>query len=559
MIIDDVCGPEAIAAQIYTAYRGDRLRDTVEDFPDRDVILSMLEAANRFASERIAPFDRSADRGEGCRVVDGRVALPPGQAELWADYRAGGWTAIDIPAVHGGLGLPDVVALGIQELLDRGSIGFGMLSGASRAACRVLADHSDPVLAATWIPEIAAGRWAATICISEADAGSDLGRLKTTARRAGGRWRVTGEKLWTSFGDHPLTDRIGHLVLARTDAGASGTRGLSLFLVPDRCTDGSRNGVFVRRVEEKMGLHCSPTCAMGFEEADAELIGTEGRGLPQLFGMIQAMRLHVATQGLGATAFCLDQAYRYARDREQGGSPDERPVPIIEHADIKLILARLAARTLTLRGLVLAAGASAQLRALDADAGSMLGWLLPIVKNSGAETAAAAASEAMLVFGGAGYTSEWPIEQRLRDARVLAIYEGTTGMQAIDLVRRRWLKPGQGSEVFRAALSEEASLADASVRAVLARAIALFDEACGWLRSPDRSALQIDAACRSALVLATELAHGWMAARLVRLGWNDRVRSLGLYGLSAMEEALPGAMRAMQDGEMRTEAFYSPR
>ena len=540
-----------------TVFGGERLRATGH-VADPELILSMLQAAHRFANERIAPFDRSADR-EGCRVVDGRVALPRGQAELWADYREGGWTAIDLPAAHGGLGLPDVVALGIQELLDRGSIGFGMLSGASRAACRVLADHADPALAATWISEIAAGRWAATICISEAGAGSDLARLRTSARRAGERWEVTGEKLWTSFGDHPLTERIGHLVLARTDAEAPGTRGLSLFLVPDRHSDGTRNGVFVRRVEEKMGLHCSPTCAMGFEEADATLIGAEGRGLPQLFSMIQAMRLHVATQGLGASAFSLDLACRYASDREQGGAPDERPIPIIEHADIQLVLSRLAARTLTLRGLVLAAGASAQLRALDAEAGAMLGWLLPIVKNSGAETAVCAASEAMLVFGGAGYTSEWPIEQRLRDARVLAIYEGTTGMQAIDLVRRRWIKPGQGSEVFRAALIEEAGLADAGVRPAIREAIARFDEAGAWLRSPERSALQVDAACRSALLLATELAHGWMAARLVRLGWSDRIRSLGLNGLSAMEEALPAALHAMKDGEMRTRAFRSLR
>ncbi len=185
--------------------------------------------------------------------------------------------------------------------------------------------------------------------------------------------------------------------------------------------------------------------------------------------------------------------------------------------------------------------------------------MLPIVKNSGAETAVCAASEAMLVFGGAGYTSEWPIEQRLRDARVLAIYEGTTGMQAIDLVRRRWIKPGQGSEVFRAALIEEAGLADAGVRPAIREAIARFDEAGAWLRSPERSALQVDAACRSALLLATELAHGWMAARLVRLGWSDRIRSLGLNGLSAMEEALPAALHAMKDGEMRTRAFRSLR
>lgn len=558
MKLDDICGPAAIAAQLWTAYNLDRLRDVDPDFPDGDVVESMIGAADRFSNERIAPFDIAADRN-GCRVVDGRVILPAGHRELWEEFRNGGWTAIDIPVRHGGLGLPDVVALGIQELLDRGSIGFGMLSGASRAACRVLADYADADVATAWLPEIAAGRWAATICISEAGAGSDLARLRTKADRVGDRWSVTGEKLWTSFGDHPLTTRIGHLVLARTDSAASGTRGLSLFLVPDRNEDGSRNGVFARRVEEKMGLHCSPTCAMGFENASAHLIGTEGRGLPQLFSMIQAMRLHVATQGLGATSFCLDKAYRYAIDRKQGGSFDEPPVSILEHADIQLILARLATRLLTLRGLVMAAGVSAQLASRDPEARLMLGWLLPIVKNSGAETGFSAASEAMLVFGGAGYTNEWPIAQRLRDTRVLAIYEGTTGMQATDLVRRRWLRGGEGSEAFLAAVAREAELADGAVRPALCRAIEAFVEATDWLRSSERNARQIDAAARPALALATEVAHGWMAARLARLGWTDEVKRLAFGGLSLMDEAVPAALQAMRDGELRVAAFQSLR
>lgn len=551
---EDIYGPEAIAAQIRTTFGIERIRLQHDEYPDDETIDAMLSAADRFARERIAPFDRASDR-EGCRAVEGRVVLPAGQEDLWSDYRDGGWTAIDIPANLGGLGLPDVVALGIQELLDRGSIGFGMLSGASRAACRVLGDFADPDIAETWIPQVAAGRWAATICISEAGAGSDLARLRTQARREREEWRVSGEKMWTSFGDHPLTERIGHLVLARTGEPAAGTRGLSLFLVPDRHEDGSSNGVYLRRIEEKLGLHCSPTCALGFEDASARLIGVEGRGLSQLFSMIQAMRLHVATQGLGATSFCLEEAGRYASERLQGGPAAQPPVPIAAHADVQLTLARLATRTLTLRGLILTAGVAGELAASDPAARLLLGWLLPIVKNSGAESGFDAASEAMLIFGGAGYTCEWPIEQRLRDARVLAIYEGTTGMQAIDLVKRRWLPPGEGSEAVLALMSEEAALAEPAVRERLERAITTLGEASNWLRAANRDTVAIDAAARPALALATAAAHGWMAARLVRLGWSERVRDCGRSGLSFMGEEMISAFRAMKEGSERIAAF----
>ncbi len=564
MTAADIASTDAILRQIALTPGLDRLRDLLtDDLLQPDMMTAILSEADRFSTGHLTPFDRQADQS-GCTLRDGRVILAPGHDEAWAAYRDAGWGATDIPVAHGGQGLPAALAIPVQELFDRGSVSFGMAPGAARSAARLLRTHAAPGIAEAWIPRLASGDASATICISEPDAGSDVGRIRTAARRDGDGWRVSGEKIWISYGDHPLSPQIAHLVLARSDPQTAGTRGLSLFLVPSVIEtangDTRRNGVVVRRIEEKLGLHGSPTCALGFEDAEAMLIGEEGRGVPQLFRMIVAMRLQVGTQGLGLASACLIAAAHYAVERRQGGPRQLPAVPIADHADVQLMLIGMAARIATLRGIVYTAAVAADLSDLEPDdadrarAASLLGWLLPIVKNSGAETAYDIAGEAILLFGGAGYTTEWPIERHLRDARILAIYEGTTGMQALDLVRRRWLAPDSGYESFVALIEDDLATLPPESGEPLRAALGQLAAATGWLRDPARSDLEIDAAARAALQAATLVAHGWAGARLAASD-DAGLAACGRHGLSVTLERLPAAIAAMRAGAARIDAY----
>lgn len=565
MNVGSVASVATLVRQIGLTPGIERLRALadMDDVLQDDTATAILTQADRFSADRLTPFDREADRA-GCSLRDGRIVLAPGHRDVWAAYRDAGWGATDIPQSHGGQGLPAALAMPIQELFDRGSVSFGMAPGAARSAARLLLTHAAPDVVADWVPAFATGVAGATICISEADAGSDVGRIRTAATRNGDTWRVTGEKIWISYGDHPLNDRIAHLVLARSEPAVSGTRGLSLFLVPSVVAqpDGAtrRNAVTVRRIEEKLGLHGSPTCALGFEAAEAILIGAEGRGVPQLFRMIVAMRLQVGTQGLGLASACLLAAARYADERRQGGARDHPPVPIGAHADVQLMLIGMAARIATLRGVVYTAAVTADLADLDpdpqarAEAGALLGWLLPIVKNSGAEIAYDIASEAILLFGGAGYTTEWPIERHLRDARILAIYEGTTGMQALDLVRRRWLPRDGGYAAFVTAVEADLARLPAACTDQLRALLDQLAAATLWLRDAARSDIEIDAGARAGLRAATLVAHAWAGARLV--GSGDAVLvACGVHALSVATEQLPAAIVAMSAGSARIAAF----
>ena len=483
-----------------------------------DMAAAILGEAARLAEGVLAPMGRIIDR-DGARMVDGRVKLAPAQRDAWRQFCDGGWMTLTVPVAQGGQGLPMVALGAVHELFERASIAFCMLPGSSRSAARLLETHGTAEMQAEWLPKLASGEWGATICISEPDAGSDLGRARTRASEGPDGWRVTGEKIWISYGDHDLTARIGHMVLARTEADSIGTRGLSLFLVPSELPDGTRNAVVTRRIEEKMGLHGSPTCALGFEGAAGTLIGERGRGLPQLFRMVIAMRLSVGVQGTALAAGAEAVARGYAAERKQGGRPDAPPVPIDTHPDVQRMLTQMRGTVEGMRGLVLAASAIADLADLEpdaaarAEAASLLSFLLPLVKTGGAEAGFAVASEVIQVLGGAGYTAEWPVEQMLRDSRVLGIYEGTTGIQAQDLVRRRLLGDGRPYALFVAKVAAEATEC-----APLRQALALLEQAADWLRAPERTAADIDYGATAFLRLAILVARGWGAVRATRTG-----------------------------------------
>jgi 3-(methylthio)propanoyl-CoA dehydrogenase len=556
----------AIKHHLRHGYGVERLNELrAERSVDEQVLESVLDESARFAGSILAPLNGAMDRC-GCRLVDGRVRIAPGHKKAWKTYCEGGWPGIDLPEAVGGQGLPGNLAVGAQEVFDRSCVAFGMVSGAARAAFKVIENYADQDTQAEYLPRIAAGEWAATICMSEAGAGSDVGRLTTRARSVGSEWRLDGEKMWISFGDHDLTERIGHIVLARTDPNTPGLKGLSLFLVPSADEMLRRNGVTIRRLDEKMGLHGSPTCAIGFEGAAAKLLGQPGRGISQLFRMIIAMRLQVATQGLGMATGAYQTALEYSRTRRQGGPEGAPPLPLIEHQDIKRMLSEMATRIETLRGLVHAAVVVSELAELEPEpaardqAAALLGWLLPIVKNSAAETAFEVASQAMLVLGGAGYTTEWPIAQYLRDARILAIYEGTTGMQAIDLVRRRMLSPGTYEGFIGMAMANLGNLPSDEAQA-FNDGLRSMTQAVHWLRDPRRSLRDVDSAAVPMLQLATEAAHGWLATRLAQshneTGAEVRLRACGKYTLAKFPQKMALLCQLAQQSSAAVQRFAS--
>jgi alkylation response protein AidB-like acyl-CoA dehydrogenase len=549
---------ESLCAQIEGACGIGRLRELLP--PDAeagpDMIRAILEEASKFNEAELSPVSAALDRA-GCRLEGGRVRTAPEHRRAWKAYLDAGWLGIDQPLAAGGQALPLHMLAACQEIFDRGSVAFGMLPTAVRAAARLIDAHAEEAIRAEWLPQLVSGRWAATICISEPEAGSDAGRIRTLAEPCeDGRWRITGEKIWISYGDHDLAERIGHCLLARTPDAPPGGAGLSLFLVPDS-VDGGRNAVAVRRIEEKLGLHASPTCALGFEGASGWMIGKPGRGLAQLFTMIAVMRLMVSVQGLATAAAAADVAFAYAEERRQGGPASAPPLPIAEHADVRRMLVGMASRVEVLRGLILTAAVQADLAALEPEgpardeAQALTAWLLPIIKTLGAETGFDAASEAIQVLGGAGYVRDWPVEQLLRDARVLAIFEGTSGMQALDLLHRRLIRDqGRGLRAFLAAAGADiAASSEPEQAGKLQRVVHLLQEIAGDLGAANNA----DAAAYPFLKLAALAATGWIALRL--LPAEGRLAAAGRAWLCDLEAAAGLEAARIASASERTEAF----
>jgi len=482
---------------------------------------AILEEAADFAERVLQPLNTPADR-EGCTVVGGRVRTPAGFAEAYRRYGEAGWLGMDVPEGFGGQGLPLTLHAACAPLFERGCVALMMAAGSGRAAAHLLAKSADAAVADEWLPRLVSGEWAATICISEPEAGSDVGRLRSRAEQSDGEWRISGQKIWISFGDHDMTDRIGHCMLART-SDAPGTRGLSLFLVPN-IIDGRPNGITLERIEEKMGLHGSPTCALRFEGARGILLGEPGRGLPELFTMIELMRLSTACQGLGIASASADIAEAYAAERRQGGVPDRPPVPIAEHPDVRRQLHAIRARTEVLRAAVLELATVMDLSrrepdpTLRAQLSDFAGWMLPLIKNFGAGAGFDVANAAIQVLGGVGFTKDWPLEQYLRDSRIMTIYEGTTGMQALDfLTRRLWREQGRGLEVFtrrvRQELGETGDRHPTEVAAAL-RSLEVFEDFSTRMvalqSDPDTALYEANAY----MTAAWETVTAWMSLRL---------------------------------------------
>lgn len=525
-----------LSAHLEASFRIEDVRALTPSFADcgPELIDAVLEEANRFGARVLEPLNHKMDQ-IGVTLVNGRVRTTPGHAPAWQAFVDGGWPGMDQGLDHGGQQMPLALCMAAQEIFDRNCPAFGMLSVPQRAAARLIAAFADEETQARFLPGLAAGTLGATICISEAGAGSDVLQLRTRAKLgAEGVWRVTGEKCWISFGDHDLTDEIVHCVLARSDDPGAPPPEISLFLVEGKAAQSE--AISVRRVEEKLGLHGSPTCALGFDDARGQLLGARGRGLAQMFVMITQMRLAVGAMGLGMAAAAADIAHDYACERRQGGPPGD-PAPIIAHRDVQRQLLELLSGVELLRGLTLSAANIADVATWSSNEGertqsaALLQWLLPIVKTFGGQTAFDTASGAIQVLGGAGYTADWPVEQILRDARVLTLFEGSTGIQALDLVRRRVRHDRLGLDVFLAQARRDGA------GTALAATLDLLEDAARRLGEDDRGE-DADAGATAFLSLAILTAAGWVASRFLALPSerpaHQRMRAAAVYYLERL-------------------------
>ena len=423
---------------------------------DGELVQQVLDEAGKFVGEVVAPLNRDGDE-IGAQWQNGKVTMPPGFKAAYQMFWQAGWPALSADIEDGGQGLPTVLEIMLYEMLSGANHGWTMAPGLLHGAYECIKHYASPSLKETYLGKVGTGEWLATMCLTEPHAGSDLGLSRTKATpQADGRYALNGTKIFISGGEHDLTENIVHLVLARLPDAPPGPKGLSLFLVPKFYPNGDRSAVHCDRIEEKMGLHGSPTCVMRFDDAIAEIIGEPGKGLNAMFVMMNAARLHVAMQGIGLLDAAWQKADAYAKERRQMRAPPGKEGKaksaaeadfIIEHPAIKRILDTQ--RSWVDGGRVLAYQTAIELdRIKHADkdtAAKSQRWcalVTPVMKAAFTHQAFHGGSDCLQVLGGHGYVREWGIEQVVRDARVAMIYEGTNEIQAIDLLVRKIMADG---------------------------------------------------------------------------------------------------------------------
>ena len=469
-----------------------------------DVVDAVLEEAGRFATEVLAPLDTVGDRS-GAQFKDGVVTTPPGWKEAYRVWAAAGWNGLTAPAEWGGQHLPHALNAACIEMWNSAAMAFGLGPILTMAGVDALVAHGSDALKRTFLPKLVSGEWMGTMQLTEPQAGSDVGALRTRAERAGdGTYRISGQKIFITYGEHDLTDNIIHLVLARLPDAPAGTRGVSLFLVPKFLVNpdgslGARNDARAHSIEHKLGLHASPTCTMVYGDrggATGYLIGEEHRGMTCMFTMMNQARLSVGLQGVAIAERATQAALGYARERKQGRATGATgPSPIIAHPDVKRMLLTMRALTRAARALCYATAVALdrsersideRARAASHERGSLL---TPIAKAFATDVGNEVASLGVQVHGGMGYIEETGAAQHYRDSRIAAIYEGTNGIQAIDLVMRKL--PLSGGAIVRgfidslkrtiAAVDAANDPAFGATGPRLAEAVASLERATDWL------------------------------------------------------------------------------
>jgi alkylation response protein AidB-like acyl-CoA dehydrogenase len=407
---------------------------------DRDLVDAIVEGAGQFAAGEFAPLNGIGDE-VGAKWSPEGVTMPPGFRKAYQAYVDGGWGTLAGPVEHGGQGLPLILATVLMEDLGAANMGFSLVMMLTPGAVEALKHHGSPELQVAWLPRIITGEWTGTMNLTESQAGSDVGALKTRAVPVqDGSYRITGQKIFITFGEHDLADNIVHLVLARLPDAPRGTRGISLFLVPKIMPDGTPNDVRCVSIEHKLGIHAAPTCVMAYGDeggATGWLIGEENKGMAAMFTMMNNARLNVGLQGVAIAERATQQAVAYALERVQG-SREGRPARIVEFPDVRRMLLRMKALTQGARALAYyTAGQTDRAGLGDSAAKARADLLTPLVKAYGTDVGVEVTSLAVQVHGGMGYIEETGVAQHYRDARISPIYEGTNGIQAADLVGRK--------------------------------------------------------------------------------------------------------------------------
>lgn len=416
---------------------------------DRDTTAAILEEAGKIAAEVLAPVNSIGDR-EGCRLENGVVRTPAGFKAAYDTARAGGWTGLDLDPDFGGQGMPHLLNTAVGEMHAAANMALNMYWGLTHGAYNAIHAHGSAEQKRTYLPRMVAGDWTGTMNLTEPHCGTDLGLLRTRAEPDGAAYRITGQKIFISAGEHDLADNIIHLALARISGAPAGVKGISLFIVPKYLVNpdgtlGARNAVACGKLEEKMGIHGNATCVMNYDGATGFLVGEPHKGLRAMFTMMNEARLSVGVQGLAQAAAACQGAAAYARDRLQGRAVTgpENPAgpadPLIVHPDVRRALMDQRAFVEGGRAFMLWVSVliDQHARTADAAAEGLVSLLTPVVKGFLTDKGFEATVQAQQVFGGHGYTEDWPASQFVRDARIAMIYEGTNGVQALDLVGRK--------------------------------------------------------------------------------------------------------------------------
>ena len=536
-----------------------------------DVLLAVLEEGARLCEEVLAPINQVGD-AEGCRLEDGVVTTPSGFKEAYAAYCAGGWPAMTGDPAYGGQGMPHLLRYVFDEMLCSSNLSFSMYPELAHGATSLLEQWADEELKRRFVPKLLDGSWGGTMCLTEPHAGTDLGIIRTRAVPAGdGAYHVTGTKIFISAGDHDLTENIVHLVLAKLPDAPPGTRGISLFLVPkflptEDGRPGTPNAVSVGSIEHKMGIKGNSTCVLNFDGSTGWLVGEEHKGLRAMFTMMNGARLGVGMQGLGLAEVSRQNAVAYARERLQGRAlggavkPDAEADPIVVHPDVRRMLMTMKAYAEGMRALAYWTAMQLDFEhklpdaEARAEAADLLALMTPVVKAFLTDVGFEVTNLALQCYGGHGYIREFGVEQFVRDARIAQIYEGTNGVQAMDLLGRkvpegegrllkRWFAIAQ-HEVEAAAASGDAALGE--LAAALGKSLqALQATTMDVMTKARRDPNEIGGAAVDYLRMFGLVATGWMWLRMATVARRKL-------------EASEGDARFLE-AKVQTARFYAAR
>jgi 3-(methylthio)propanoyl-CoA dehydrogenase len=506
---------------------------------DPDTVLGVIEESGRFMAEVIAPLNPVGDAVGSALDGDGNVTTPPGFKEAYRQYVEAGWGAVPFPGEFGGGGFPWLVAVVMQELMNSASMAFALCPLLTQGAIDMLEQHGSPAQQATYLEKMVTGEWAGTMNLTEPQAGSDLGAVRAKAVPADdGTWRISGQKIFITFGEHDLAGNIIHLVLARVPDAPPGTRGISCFIVPkylvnDDGSLGARNDLRCVSIERKLGIHASPTCVMSYGDgggAVGHLIGEANQGMRYMFTMMNTARLSVGIQGLAITERAYQDALRYAQERRQGraiDAPRGESSPIGEHLDVRRMLLTMKAYMEAMRALLYTNAVSIDLARHHQDLTErearreLVELLTPVSKAWCTDLGVELASVGLQVHGGMGYVEETGVAQYLRDSRISPIYEGTNGIQAIDLVMRK--VPMRGGGVVADLLAQMEGLGPeldaagqelAGIQPALAAGVGALREATDWILSRGPAEPNdVLAGATPYLRLSGLVIGGWLMAR----------------------------------------------